>query len=648
MKLLDRDQAAAEVKSRPELVFAERDRSGKGYICPLCGNGSGRDGDGVREDPNRPGHYTCFKAGCPSNGRSMDLIDWYAVSHSIPVGSAEAFQAIYEAAGIELIKGIERTPKQAAASMPEKKAEEPHHDYTACIEQCVACLSEDAREYLHGRGFTDDTIKRFRLGYDAAKEAIVIPYNSECTYYATRRTDRKEYRKPSSAEAGREPPFNAIALTEDGSRPVFIVESQLCAISIEQAGGRAVAIGGGGTDKLLLFLKAHREALKDKMLFLSLDNDDAGQAAQAALKEELTVNGFRATEKNPSGRHKDPNEFLQADPEGFTRTVREIESGYTKPDNVKTYLLTQFSEDVYRFAEGRKRKTGFRNLDEKLGAVYDALYIVGAVSSLGKTTFCHQWADQMAAAGNHILFFSCEQSKIELVSKSLSRISFRKYGKDHAKCALQIRGNMSSDTGELVQEYIETVNDRMNIIEGNFGITVKQIRDTVEGYIKANNVRPAVFVDYLQILAPMDARQETRAATDRNVSALKQMSRDLRIPVIVISSVNRQNYTTQMDFESFKETGAIEYTGDVVMGLQLAAISSNPMFEEDEKKQAKKKFIREKYEADPRAIELVGLKNRFGKKYFGQTFQYYPKFDTFTEVTSDETNDEKRSGVRRI
>lgn len=644
MMRLTNEQAKAEVKARPDLVFTERDRSGKGWVCPLCGNGSGRDGDGVRENERDPGHYTCFKTGCPSNGRSMDVIDWYATIHGITPGSKEAFRAIYDAAGIETVKderGAERSARPAPAPA---KQEEPRHDYTEYIERCAANLPDPALSFLHGRGFTDETIKKYRLGFDAAINSIVMPYNAEGTYYATRRIDRKEYRKPPASEAGSEPVFNAGALTGDGDFPVFVVESQLCAISIEQAGGRAVAIGGGGSTKLLRFLEDHREEVKNKILFLSLDNDDAGQAGQAALKEELIHHQFQARDQNPAGKYKDPNDFLQADPKGFTEAVSAILTAYTKPDSVKTYLLTGFSEDVQRFAEGKKRKTGFYNLDFTMGAVYDALYIVGAISSLGKTTFCHQWADQMAAAGNHVLFFSLEQSRTEMVCKSLSRISFKKCGKDQAQTALQIRGNVSSETGELLREYIDTVGDRLSIIEGNFGITVKQIRETTERYIRANNVRPAVFVDYLQIIAPLDARQDTRAATDRSVSALKQMSRDLKIPVIVISSVNRNNYNAPIDFESFKETGAIEYTGDVVIGLQLAAITTNQIFDTDEKKLEKRKFIRQQFEADPRMIELVGLKNRFGKKNFSQIFKYYPKFDTFQEATSEET---RPAGSRR-
>lgn len=53
------------------------------------------------------------------------------------------------------------------------------------------------------------------------------------------------------------------------------------------------------------------------------------------------------------------------------------------------------------------------------------MYVLGAISSLGKTTFCGQLADQLAGAGEHVLYFTLEQTTLELVSKALSRLMFK-------------------------------------------------------------------------------------------------------------------------------------------------------------------------------------------------------------------------------
>ncbi|MEC4630707.1 DnaB-like helicase C-terminal domain-containing protein, partial [Bacillus safensis] len=49
------------------------------------------------------------------------------------------------------------------------------------------------------------------------------------------------------------------------------------------------------------------------------------------------------------------------------------------------------------------------------------LYVLGAISSLGKTTFVQEVVDKVAEQGEHVLFFSLEMGRKELVAKSLVR-----------------------------------------------------------------------------------------------------------------------------------------------------------------------------------------------------------------------------------
>ena len=66
----------------------------------------------------------------------------------------------------------------------------------------------------------------------------------------------------------------------------------------------------------------------------------------------------------------------------------------------------------------------FPGLDEALGGgLYPGLYMMGAISSLGKTTLACQIADQIAAAGQPVLIFSLEMARKEIFAKSISRLS---------------------------------------------------------------------------------------------------------------------------------------------------------------------------------------------------------------------------------
>ena len=87
-----------------------------------------------------------------------------------------------------------------------------------------------------------------------------------------------------------------------------MVESQLDAITIEQEGGRSVAIGGGGLRKLEKQIEKRAPA---GTLILCFDNDDPGRKDYEKAAEMLTGKGLPFIKGNISGSAKDPNDLLQ-------------------------------------------------------------------------------------------------------------------------------------------------------------------------------------------------------------------------------------------------------------------------------------------------------------------------------------------------
>ena len=98
--------------------------------------------------------------------------------------------------------------------------------------------------------------------------------------------------------------------------------------------------------------------------------------------------------------------------------------------------------------------------------------------------------------------------------------------------------------------------------------------------------------------------------------------------VLLISSLNRQNYMTPIDFESFKESGGIEYTADVVWGLQLSVLNDD-IFSKEGKTKEKREKIKEAKAQPTREIELVCLKNRYGVASYTIPFWYKAASDVF-------------------
>ena len=54
--------------------YFQRDKSGKGYICPSCGSGTGTSGTGITENPKSRGHFTCWGGDCFRNADIFEII----------------------------------------------------------------------------------------------------------------------------------------------------------------------------------------------------------------------------------------------------------------------------------------------------------------------------------------------------------------------------------------------------------------------------------------------------------------------------------------------------------------------------------------------------------------------------------------------
>ncbi len=299
------------------------------------------------------------------------------------------------------------------------------------------------------------------------------------------------------------------------------------------------------------------------------------------------------------------------------------------------YLDLTFESDMRNFQRYSKRVTGFANLDNKL-VLYPALYFIGAISSLGKTTFTLQLADNLAEMGEHVLFFAFEQTRFELVSKSLARMAQPEgcfY--DTNPTAIEIRnGRICENVRDAMQKY-KSISEHKYIIECDFKTDISVINSTVEAYINKFNVKPIVFIDYLQLIRSDNPKlTNTKDIVDSNVRALKLLQMKNELVMFVISSLNRQNYMTVIDFESFKESGGIEYTADCVIGLQLA-IMNTKLFEADSKTTKKRKVVKAAKIQQPRYIEMCILKNRYGISNESFYFQYYSKWDKFIPTTRE-------------
>lgn len=655
-----REQLKGYLRNYVESV-TQKSKGANLYVCPLCGSGTGKSGTGAFSIKNGTS-WKCFS--CNAGG---DIFDLYGAINGT-TDHNEQLRGLSEMYGIQVAsyrstaqedfspeyqnhaKSEQYTHNSIHTSVYTQADPPQQTDYTDFFLQAHKAV--DQTDYWKRRGLSKETVDRFKLGYVAewrhpkapkapASPRLIIP-TSPNSYLArdTREQIPEEQRAYSKSKVGSIQLFNKRAL-QTATKPIFIVEGELDALSIIEVGGEAVALGTTTKSKALVeLLKAQAPS---QALIIALDNDDAGQRASRELTEGLQGLNIPCYSFNPCGQYKDANEALQADREALTIAVEEAEhlqdeeaqaqkEAYLK--NSTAHYLQSFVNGIADSVDTPYIPTGFSKLDSVLdGGLYEGLYIVGAISSLGKTTIITQIADQIAQAGTDVLIFSLEMARAEIMAKSISRHTLQsvlKSGGDirNAKTARGIT------TGKRYIDYSQTERDLINssimeyskyaqniyISEGVGDIGAEQIRETVKKHILFTGKTPVVIIDYLQILAPYSERATDKQNTDKAVMELKRISRDYKTPVIGISSFNRANYKEAVTMEAFKESGAIEYSSDILIGLQLKGAGKKD-FDANE---AKRK--------DPREIELVILKNRNGRTGDSLSFNFYPLFNYFEET----------------
>ena len=530
-------------------------------------------------------------------------------------------------------------------------AEKKLNEYLAKCHQNV-----NQTDYFTRIGICNDSINHFNLGYDAEyhvneKETwkVVIIPTSEQSYEAINIEDNESVKR--CKRYGFAKIFNRQVLYENHNKPICVCQDPVDAIIIMQVGGLAVSVGNSANYKLLIDELDKQQLYSSHEFILMFHNDERSIECQNKLEKMLAsrnilfINGKDIIKNYISIQEKylnsttDLRVFL-SEYENRLLTLKakkEVSQNITENNNKASAadLLNDFKKKIQENAKKPKMSTGIPSIDKALdGGLMPWLYIIGGMSSVGKTTLVLQIADNLAKQGIDVLFFSLEQSEFDLMSKSISRETYlycqdNKIDTSNAKSNLAIIDGRRWENFNITEmavidaafENYEKFAEHVFIYEGVGNIGVNAIRKSINAHIKnTGNKNIVVFVDYLQILkaSKQDKNATDKQIIDHNVTALKQLSRDFDIPILAISSLNRQNYNSAINMSSFKESGSIEYGADVLIGIQL-------------KGAGEKYFDVEKVKSmNPRPIEINILKYRNGQIMSkGIDLTYHTTFNCF-------------------
>ena len=211
---------------------------------------------------------------------------------------------------------LESAPQQKET----KERKHPELDYYYL--ECKKRISET--DYLQRRGISIEVQDRYNIGYDPnfknnTWKAIIIP----TTHYSftARNTDINS--EDRLRKVGKSEIFNYWELEQNKKENFYIVEGEIDALSIAEAGKKAIALGS--VNNVNLFINKLKNDLPGNKFYLMLDNDEQGIKAQEELYNKMKELNLNIENTKILDKYKDPNEFLVADRNNFIKALNELE-----------------------------------------------------------------------------------------------------------------------------------------------------------------------------------------------------------------------------------------------------------------------------------------------------------------------------------
>ncbi len=251
-----------------------------------------------------------------------------------------------------------------------------------------------------------------------------------------------------------------------------------------------------------------------------------------------------------------------AEQEVYALSQRHMKS---VPSSLKEVLTASFDrlDELQKRGSGlRGLPTGFRQLDSMLAGMQGSnLLILAARPGLGKTAFCLNIARHVAVEEKlPTCIFSLEMSKEELVDRLLVRQGLIDAWKLKT-------GQLSDDDFTSLSEAMGVLAEAPLYIDDTPGLSVTELR-TKARRLQSDKGIKFIIVDYLQLMRGQSRDNRVQEVSEIS-QGLKNLARELKIPILAAAQLNRQMETRggKPRLSDLRESGSIEQDSDVVMFL---------------------------------------------------------------------------------
>ncbi len=289
-----------------------------------------------------------------------------------------------------------------------------------------------------------------------------------------------------------------------------------------------------------------------------------------------------------------------------------------KPRNLKEIINDLNKESAEAIESGTPRNkglsTGFRTIDQMFILRPQNVYCIAARPAMGKTSLALKIALNVAMAGFRVLFFSLEMSQEELLEKVISII----YSKTNSELRSMSEPELIAIRNKA-SDFLK--NNLANLIIDDYAVGLQEIKSAA---YEANREKKLdlLIIDYLQLIeSPSKDGNRNQEITKISRVIKTQISKKLKIPIIVLSQLNRSvesRKNKRPKLQDLRESGSIEQDMTSVAFLYRDEYYGNE--------------IDAKGRPTTNMAEILIEKNRFGKSPDRKRIRFIASYANFEDL----------------
>jgi len=298
--------------------------------------------------------------------------------------------------------------------------------------------------------------------------------------------------------------------------------------------------------------------------------------------------------------------------------------------------------------------TGFKNLNDKTsGFGKGDLVIVAARPAMGKTALVLNMALKAIERDEGVAIFSLEMPAEQLMLRMLS-----------AKTSIALQnlrvGDLNDDEWGRLANATETISKKRLFVDDGGYATIHHVRSKLRKLKSQNPQISMAIIDYLQLMSS-DNRESRQQEISEISRGLKQLARELEMPIIALSQLNRgleARDNKRPMLSDLRESGAIEQDADIILFVYRDDVYREA---KEKEKEMKAKSDGKEYKSEYQKKEEEETELIIGKQRNGPTgtvdLLFQKRFTRFVdkiygstpyEIVFDENSIDMREGTISI